>query len=167
VLLATVEQVAARVGESIEAEDEVALAEAMIEYASEQALHYGRASWTAESVPGVVRQVVISAAAAGYQHPAGFESERADSVSFQVNADWLRGAEFTDRQVQIVQQAARTHGRVRSLQTSRGNRFVARSDGGRRPWFMKVPHVPEEDVPVVGRLDAFAFNWAGDPDGFE
>ena len=161
-LLATVEQLAARVGEPVELPEEVALAEAMIEYASEQALHYGRPSWTAETLPGVVRQVVISAAAAGYQHPAGFESERADSVNFTVHEEWLRGAEFTDRQVKIVQQAARTHGRVRSMQTSRSNRFVSRSDERRHPWFMKVPYVPSEDVPWPNRLDAFAFNWDGD-----
>lgn len=161
-LLATVEQVAARVGEPITSPEEVALAEAMIEYASEQALHYGNPNWVPETVPGVVRQVVISAAATGYQHPAGFESERADSVNFTVHDEWLRGAEFSDRQVKIVQQAGRKHGRVRSLQTSRGNRFVSRSGEKRHPWFMKVPYVPSEDVPWPGRLDAFAFNWDGD-----
>lgn len=160
--LATVEQVAARVGEPISSAEEVALAEAMIGYASEQALHYGNPNWVPETVPGVVREVVISAAVAGYQHPAGFESERADSVNFTVHAEWLRGAEFSDRQVRIVQQAGRKHGRVRSLQTSRGNRFVARSDESRFPWFMRVPHHPVEDVRWrADRLDAFAFDRDG------
>ena len=157
-LLATVEQLAARVGESIDTPEEVALAEAMLQYASDQALLYGNPGWIAATLPGVVRSVVIEAASRGYQHPAGFETERADSVNFTVHDEWLRSAEFTEHQVELVRRASRKSGRVRSLTASRPNSFRARSDSrGGLPW-MRVPHIPEEDVPVEGRRDAFAFN---------
>lgn len=161
-LLASVEMVAARVGEPISEDWEISLAEAMLEYASSQALFYGDSTWIAETVPGVVRSIVVEAAARGYQHPAGFESERADSVNFTVNKDWLRSAELTDDQVAIVRRAAQKHGRVRSLSASRANRLVARSERRRGPF--RVPYCPEEDVPMTpfGRGDAFAFNRDGE-----
>lgn len=157
-LLATVEQLAARVGESIDTPEEVALAEAMLRYASDQALLYGNPGWVEATLPGVVRSVVIEAASRGYQHPAGFETERADSVNFTVHEEWLRSAEFTDHQVELVRRASRKSGRVRSLTATRPNYFRARSDRQQWPSWMRVPHIPQEDVPVEGRLDAFAFN---------
>lgn len=157
-LLATVEQLSARVGEPIATPAEVSLAEAMLQYASDQALIYGSANWSPETLPGVVRSVIIEAASRGYQHPAGYEMERADSVTFNVNEEWLRSAEFTDAQIDLVRKASARKGRSRSLSSSRGNRFVSRSERRCWPPFMRVPYCPDEDVPVAGRLDAFAFN---------
>lgn len=162
-MLATVEQVAGRVGEPITSPEEVALAEAMIEYASEQALFYGDSRWQEATLPGVVRTIIIEAAATGYMHPSGFETERADSVNFTVHEDWLKGAEFSDQQVDMVKRAGSRRGRTRSLSTRRSNRFVARSDERNHPWFMSVPYRPEEDVRWrADRLDAFAFNKDGE-----
>lgn len=165
-MLATVEQVAGRVGEPITSPEEVALAEAMIEYASEQALFYGDPRWQEATLPGVVRTIIIEAAATGYMHPSGLSTERADSVNFTVHDDWLKGAEFSEQQVEIVRRAGRRRGRTRSLSTRRSNRFVSRADADRHPWFMKVPHAPSEDVAWRSdRLDAFAFNYDGEDDG--
>lgn len=159
-LLASVDQLAARVGEPIVSEAEIALATAMLEYASEQALLYGKPTWIADTVPGLVRSIVLEAAARGYMHPAGFEMERADSVTFNVDAEWLRSAEFSDAQIANVKSIAARKGRVRSLSASRPNSYRARSDHGDRRWphFMSVPYVPEEEVAWPNRLDAFSFN---------
>lgn len=164
-LLATVEQLAARVGEPIETPAEIALAETMLEYASNQVLLHGSASWAPETLPGLVRSIVIEAAGRGYQHPAGLQMERADSVTFNVDEEWLRSAELTDAQIKLVRRAATKRGTVRSLSTSRSNRLVARSDRGARGWSAyKVPTCPCEEVPIGGRGSGIPFLPCGECD---
>lgn len=129
--LATVEQVAARVGEDISDDASVALAEACLEEASAWVRHYGGHDWPDPlTAPAVAVAITIAAAHRAYQNPAGFDTERADMASFKRGERYQVGAELTASEILILTTLAGGGGIV-SAPLSNPEQIVPRSHGRR------------------------------------
>lgn len=125
--LATVAQIAARIGEPITEPDDVQLAMACLNEASEQIRHYAQQPyWTAETAPPVAVTIAVAAAARGVLNPSGFDMERGDMVTFNRSKDYVSGAALTAQEITIIKALGRT-GNVRSVGLSSGTRPVPRS----------------------------------------
>lgn len=125
--LASVGQVAARIGEPITEADDVQLAVACLNEASEQIRHYAQQPyWTAESAPAVAVTIAVAAAARGVLNPSGFDMERGDMVTFNRSKDYVAGAALTAQEITIVRALGRS-GNVRSVGLHSCDRPVPRS----------------------------------------
>jgi hypothetical protein len=125
--LATVEQVAARLGEPIEEPDDIELAEACLEEASNLVRFYAQQPlWTASTAPAVAVTITVAAAARGVLNPSGFDSERGDMVTFNRGKDYASGASLTASEITIIKALGRT-GNVRSVGLTSNDRPVPRS----------------------------------------
>jgi hypothetical protein len=125
--LATVAQVAARIGEPIETVDDVKLAESVLDEASEQIRFYAQQpSWTAATAPAVAVTIAVAAAARGYLNPSGYDMERGDMVTFNRSSEYVSGANLTRQEVTIIKALGRT-GNVRSVGLSNCDRPAPRS----------------------------------------
>lgn len=125
--LATVLQVAARIGEPITAPEDVQLAESVLNEASEQIRFYAQQPyWTAETAPKVAVTIAVAAAARGFLNPSGFDMERGDMVTFNRTKDYVSGAALTAQEITIIKGLGRT-GNVRSVGLSNSDRPVPRS----------------------------------------
>lgn len=138
--LAGITRLAARVGEPIEAAEDIALAEEMLEAASAEVRFYGL-DWPDEaSAPAVAVNITLAAAARGFQNPAGFLKERSDMANLERGEAYAAGVELTpSEQAKLSLFKRRNGGTTRTVQTSNPDRFIAASDhrGRRRqPAFM-------------------------------
>jgi hypothetical protein len=125
--LATVDQVAARLGEPIEEPDEIELAEACLEEASNLVRFYAQQPlWTAGTAPAVAVTITVAAAARAVLNPAGFDSERGDMVTFNRGKDYTSGAALTPSEITIIKALGRA-GNVRSVGLHSSDRPVPRS----------------------------------------
>ncbi len=125
--LATVDQVAARLGEPIEEPDDIELAEACLEEASNLVRFYAQQPlWTAGAAPAVAVTITVAAAARGFLNPSGFDMERGDMVTFNRNKDYVSGAALTAQEITIIKALGRT-GNVRSVGLTSDARPVPRS----------------------------------------
>lgn len=101
--LATVDQVAARVGELIEDDNDVLLAEACLEEASALVRFYGSSQWPDPlTAHPMAVAITIAAAARAYQNPAGFVLERADMAQLRRAANFTVGTELTVSEITIL-----------------------------------------------------------------
>lgn len=125
--LGTVEEVAARVGESITEADETALANSMLREASAQVRFYGLPWETPSAAPEIARTIAVAAAARGYQNPGGLKLERGDAVSIDVDVDYRKGATLTAGEIRMLE-TFKARNRVSSIPLSNPDRFVATSD---------------------------------------
>lgn len=100
--LATVEQLADRVGEEITETEDIALANVMLAAASAQARHHGFSGWTKVGLPEVVQFVVLEAAARGYLNPAGYSMERGDMLTLERGREYTSGVAFTPTEIVLV-----------------------------------------------------------------
>lgn len=103
--LATRVQLERRVGPIVE-DDEINLADHMLEYASAQARQYGWSFWEPFNVPDSIRFVVIEAAARGYYNPAGYKLERGDELTLQRDDESSAGATFTKAEIALCRAAS-------------------------------------------------------------
>lgn len=125
--LATVAQVAARIGEPISTAEDVQLAASVLTEASEQVRFYAQQPyWTAENAPPVAVAIVVAAAARGFLNPSGFDMERGDMVTFNRNKDYVSGAALTAQEITIIKALGR-QGNVRSVSLHNCDRPVPRS----------------------------------------
>ena len=125
--LATVAQIAARIGEPISTAEDNALAMAVLDEASEQVRHYAQQPyWTAENAPAVAVTITVAAAARGFLNPSGFDMERGDMVTFNRSKEYVSGATLTAQEITIVRALGRT-GNVRSVKLESTDRPVPRS----------------------------------------
>lgn len=82
--LATIERLAARVGESVSEMDstQVAMANEMLEQASAAVRFYAGQAWPDPAIaPAVAVTITVAAAARGYLNPEGYQMERGDTVT--------------------------------------------------------------------------------------
>jgi hypothetical protein len=121
-------RLAARVGEPIQDAADLSLAEACLEDAWEWVRIHGALEWSFEdpSTPGIAKTVALSAASRGYQNPAGFVSERGDSVTFERNPDFAKTVEPSRAEIAALKRANKTAGRVVSLQVTNPDQYRAR-----------------------------------------
>ena len=126
--LGTVAKVAARVGEPISTEEEIALAVSMLEEASAQVRLYGLPWVDPETAPAIAVTITVAAAARGYQNPGGLKLERGDAVSIDVDVDYRKGATLTAGEITMLQRAANQRGRIVSVPLTNPDRFIAASD---------------------------------------
>lgn len=131
--LATPGEVAAKTGELIEAPQDIALAEAMIEAASAQVRLFGQA-WPEKATSPKIAQVITTAAAArGYLNPSGFSLERSDAVTIQRADMYASDVELTPHEKSMLRQAANGTATVSSVPITLGQeRFIPKSQGTRR-----------------------------------
>ena len=127
--LATVDQVAARVGEPIVDDDDVMLAEACLSEASDLVRFYGSNLWPDPMMaPSVAVAITVAAAARAYQNPAGFEQERADMANFRRADGWNVGCELTASEIMILRTIGGGGGIV-SAPLTNPEQIVPRSNG--------------------------------------
>ena len=108
--LATVDEVADRVGEEITDPTDVAMVRSLLRLVSAQVRHHG-APWADPILaPDVVRAVTIEAAARGYLNPEGFSLERGDEITFQREDSFAVGATLTRDEIKMIRAAAGKHG---------------------------------------------------------
>ncbi|MBT2587945.1 hypothetical protein [Arthrobacter sp. ISL-95] len=131
--LGTVNEVAARVGESITATEDVALANSMLKEASAYVRLYGLPWVSPEAAPDIAKTIAVAAAARGYQNPSGLKMERGDAVTLDVDTDYRKGAALTAGEIKMIQMAANTRGRIISVPLTNPERFVATSESWRYP----------------------------------
>jgi hypothetical protein len=125
--LATVGQVAARIGEPITTAEDVQLAASVLNEASEQIRFFAQQPyWTAETAPPVAVAICVAAAARGWLNPSGFDSERGDMVQFNRTKEYVSGAALTAQEITIIKALGRT-GNVRSVSLHNCDRPIPRS----------------------------------------
>lgn len=101
--LATVERVAARIGEAITEPELIALAQEMLEAASAAVRHYGGQAWPdPEKAPAVAVTITVGAAARGFLNPAGLDMERGDAVTFNRGESFVAGVELTRAEIDML-----------------------------------------------------------------
>ena len=125
--LATVDQVAARIGEAIEEPEDIELAEACLEEASTLVRFYAQQPlWTAATAPAVAVTIAVAAAARAVLNPAGMDSERGDMVTFNRGKDYTSGAALTPSEITIIKALGR-QGNVRSVGLTNSDKPIPRS----------------------------------------
>lgn len=133
--LSTVEEVAAKAGETIVDPQDKALAEAMIEAASAQVRLYGQAWPEAASAPHIARVITTAAAARGWLNPSGFSMERSDSVTIQRADMYAADVELTPNERAMLRQASAGVSSISTIPITLGReRFIPRSKRGRDPF---------------------------------
>jgi hypothetical protein len=129
--LGTVAEVAARVGEAITEAEDIALANSMLREASAYVRLYGLPWEDPEAAPDIARTIAVSAAARGYQNPAGAKLERGDAVSIDIDIDYRKGAALTAGEITMLRMVSSKVGRVTSVPLTNPDRFKATSDSYR------------------------------------
>lgn len=125
--LATVAQLAARVGEPITEPADIALAESVLGEASENVRFHGRTPWPyASDAPAMAIAITVAAASRGYQNPAGFDMERGDMVTFNRGKNYTVGCELTVGEINQLRTLAGGGG-LRSVPLSNPTLPVPRS----------------------------------------
>jgi hypothetical protein len=111
--LATIDQLAARSTETIETEDELALADQMLFEASAWVRHHSGQAWpTMAQAPQVAVAITAAAASRGYMNPAGFDSERSDMSTFNRIPEYAAGTQLTKSEIQMLKPFNRKGGLV-------------------------------------------------------
>lgn len=144
--LATVAALAARVGEPIEGEQDIVLADAVLAEASALVRHHADEAWPDGSVvPAVAVAITVAAAARAYLNPSGFQMERGDAVTFNRTDDYAAGAALTRAEINILKSLSRL-GNVNSLPLSNPDTMRPRSSRVGRDW--DPCHVDDRPYPA-------------------
>lgn len=136
--LATIDRLAARVGEAIESAEDVALAEEMLEAASTEVRFYGLEWPTASEAPAAAVNIVLAAASRAYQNPGGLAEERGDQATLKRADGYSSGVELTAQEIQRLKQMSGRRQGIRSVQTTNDLSWSSRRDSARKglPGFM-------------------------------
>jgi hypothetical protein len=102
--LAALEDLKARLEWELDA-DETRAAHAALEDLSDQALHYGRSTWTAATVPALVRNTILAATTRYLRNPDGYTQSRAgdETLTWTDRGHDAGTAYFTDRETKLIQ----------------------------------------------------------------
>ncbi len=144
--LATVAALASRVGEPIEGEQDIALADAVLAEASALVRHHADEAWPdGSTVPAVAVAITVAAAARAYLNPSGFQMERGDAVTFNRTEDYAAGAALTRAEINILKSLSRL-GNVHSLPLSNPDVIRPRSSASLTGW--DPCHVDDRPYPA-------------------
>jgi hypothetical protein len=100
--LGTVAEVAARVGEEIIDDLDVAQCQSFLDLASAQVRHHGDSWENPVLAPAVARAITIEAAARGYLNPAGYSVERGDMITFTRADPFALGSMLTETEIAML-----------------------------------------------------------------
>jgi hypothetical protein len=112
--LGTVAEVAARVGEEIVDDIDVAQCQMFLDLASAQVRHHGDAWTNPVLAPALARAVTIEAAARGYLNPAGYQVERGDMITFTRADPFAVGSMLTETEIAMLRRYS-TRGGLHSV----------------------------------------------------
>jgi len=104
--LATVNDIADRVGEDITDRQDVALAGSFLRLVSAHVRHYGADWGDPILVPDIAVAITIEAAARGYLNPEGWNTERGDELTLTRDNLFSRGSTLTPDEITAVRGAA-------------------------------------------------------------
>lgn len=102
--LAGLDRLAARVGEPIVSDAEIALATEVLAEASALVRHYGLPWPDPTTTPAVAVSITVAAAARGYLNPAGFSSERGDTAMFQRIEEYASGCSLSTAEIAALKE---------------------------------------------------------------
>ena len=108
--LATLDRLAARVGEPIVSDAEIALANEVLAEASALVRHYGLPWPDPTTAPAVAVSIAVAAAARGYLNPAGYQSERGDTAMFQRIEEYASGCSLSTAEIAALKEYNPRHG---------------------------------------------------------
>lgn len=148
-LLATLQEVAARVGGTIITQEEIDLAYSALLSASLQAIRIGSESWNSRSVPLGVSAIVAQAAARGFLNPEGYDREGTDGVTFGRGASYVEGAELTPSEQRQVKSMAGRAGFI-AVPIAKSSHWESRADARHEDDTWYVPwtkHVGRKAMP--------------------
>jgi len=132
--------VANKVGEPIEDAEDIALANEMLEEASNWVRFYaGHPEWSAADAPDMAVTIAIAAASRGYLNPAGYDKERSDAANFERgdSSTWSVAARPDAAEIAVLRtydKAAR-RGTISSIPMTDPHRMVPRSARSNAPQF--------------------------------
>ncbi len=112
--LGTVAEVAARVGEEIVDDLDIAQCQSFLDLASAQVRHHGDTWENPVLAPAVARAITIEAAARGYLNPAGYQVERGDMITFTRSDPFAVGSMLTETEVAMLRRYS-TRGGLHSI----------------------------------------------------
>ena len=139
VALATPEQLSGKVGEAIESPEELALAQEMLESASNWVRFYaGQDGWNMVNAPALAVTIAIAAAARGYLNPAGYLEERADINFVKRAPGWANEAKLFPDEIDALREFKSdgiAPNALQSLRVTDPDRFIPRSHYPVRPWY--------------------------------
>lgn len=150
--LATYERVANKVGEPIEDDESIRLANEMLEEASNWVRFYaGHPEWSAADAPDMAVTITIAAASRGYLNPAGYDKERSDAANFErgESSTWSIAARPDVAEIAVLQtyDVAARRGRMTSIPITDPDRFIPRSARRRTVDFVHGYQEPFTYVP--------------------
>lgn len=143
--LAGLDRLAARVGEPIVSDAEIALANEVLAEASALVRHYGLPWPDPTKAPAVAVSITVAAAARGYLNPAGFSSERGDTAMFQRVEEYASGCSLSTAEIAALKEYNPRHGII-SVGTFNKDRpmpkhrqywprgYAPMNDGGEKPF---------------------------------
>lgn len=105
--LATIAELTQRLDWTLD-EDETRAANGALEELSEQALYYGKPTWTDLTVPRLVKNVVLAAAARYLRNPDGYTQSRAgdETLVWSDRGHDAGTAYFTEREIKMIRATA-------------------------------------------------------------
>lgn len=137
--LATPDRIANKIGEPIESDEDLALAEEMLESASNWVrLYAGQEDWTAANAPALAVTICIAAASRGYLNPAGYLEERADTAFVKRLPGWANEAKlFADEiaALEFFNTSKAAPNSIQSVRISDPDRFIPLSAYRVRPGY--------------------------------
>lgn len=101
--LATIGDLTARLEWTLDA-DETRAATGALADLSEQALHYGRSSWTDLTVPALIKNTILAAAVRYMRNPDGYITSRAgdETLAWSDRGHDAGSAYFTEREIKLI-----------------------------------------------------------------
>jgi len=137
VALATPEQLSNKVGEAIQTPEDLALAQEMLESASNWVRFYaGQEAWNMVNAPALAVTITIAAAARGYLNPAGYLEERADINFVKRAPGWANEAKLFPDEIEALRgfsSDAEPDNVLKSHRITDPDRFIPRSNYAVRP----------------------------------
>ncbi|MBF0807909.1 hypothetical protein E4U03_04660 [Rothia nasimurium] len=124
------QQLAARAGEPIVTDQDVAEARQALASVLVLVQYHGSPMWGIDNMPPVAHQVLIEASARLYMNLGGFVSERADAASLERDKAFAQGAYLTPAEIDRLEDAAGKklmRGALRSVPISNPDMPIPRS----------------------------------------
>ena len=102
-LLVTVKELSDYINEPIDTDEDQAQATKFIQAASAKVRSAGDSTWSRYNCPEIAWTVCLEAAARGYHNPAGFDTERADTLNQGRSDMFAAGTTLTKEERELLE----------------------------------------------------------------